>query len=228
MSDLIVYVDGYNLFHGLRSQYSDDRYQWLDLVSLSRLLRKDDNLVKVNYYTAPLKGKPTAISRQQTYFGALQAVGGTKLKIHQARYQTKTVHCTRCGARWHSYEEKETDVHMAVDLVADIATKSADSALIISGDSDLCPAILRAQQFNPAARIAMAFPPKRVSSKLKALLPHSLVIGDGRIKQAQLPEKITDAAGIVYQRPEGWKRQAHTPAVPASRTPTGPVRTHHC
>jgi len=73
VSDLIVYVDGYNLFHGLRSRYHDDRYQWLDLVSLSRLLRRGDNLVKVNYYTAPLKGTPTAISRQQTYFGALQA-----------------------------------------------------------------------------------------------------------------------------------------------------------
>lgn len=224
MSDLIVYVDGYNLFHGLRSRYHDDRYQWLDLVSLSRLLRRGDNLVKVNYYTAPLKGTPTAISRQQTYFGALQAAGGPKLEIHQARYQTKTVECPKCKVRWHSYEEKETDVHMAVDLVADIATRSADSALVISGDSDLCPAILRAQRFNPAARIAMAFPPKRVSSKLQALLPDSFVIGDGRIKQAQLPEKITDSTGAVYQRPDGWKKPTTIPAQPAG--PATPA--HHC
>lgn len=224
MSDLIVYVDGYNLFHGLRSRYRDDRYQWLDLVSLSRLLRRDDNLVKVNYYTAPLKGKPNAISRQQTYFKALQAAGGTTIEIHQARYQTKTVECPKCKSRWHSYEEKETDVHMAVDLVADIATKSADSALLISGDSDLCPAILRARQFNPAARITMAFPPHRTSSKLQDLLPGSFVIGERRIKQAQLPQTITDSSGTVHERPEGWKK----PAVPASRTPPAPDRTHQC
>jgi uncharacterized LabA/DUF88 family protein len=226
VSDLIVYVDGYNLFHGLRSQYHDDRYQWLDLVSLSRLLRKDDNLVRVNYYTAPLKGTPTAIGRQQTYFGALQAAGGAKIKIHQARYQTKTVNCVKCGARWHSYEEKETDVHMAVDIVADIATESADSALIISGDSDLCPAVLRAQQFNPAARITMAFPPKRVSSKLKDLLPTSFVIGDRRIRQAQLPETIIDSNGTLYERPDGWKKPA---SIPAARIPAdAPGSPHRC
>jgi uncharacterized LabA/DUF88 family protein len=224
VSDLIVYVDGYNLFHGLRSRYRGDRYQWLDLVSLSRLLRRDDNLVKVNYYTAPLKGTPNAINRQQTYFKALQAVGGTTIEIHQARYQTKTVECPKCKVRWNSYEGKETDVHMAVDLVADIATNTAESALLISGDSDLCPAIVRAKEFNPSARITVAFPPHRKSSKLQDLLPDSFVIGERRIKQAQLPQTITDGNGGVYERPAAWTR----PTVPASRNPHETGCPHTC
>lgn len=180
--------------------------------------------MKVNYYTAPLKGKPNAINRQQTYFKALQAAGGRVIEIHQARYQTKTVECPKCKVRWHSYEEKETDVHMAVDLVADIATRSADSALLISGDSDLCPAIMRAQKFNPAARITMAFPPHRKSSKLQDLLPGSFVIGERRIKQAQLPQTIIDSSGAIYERPAAWQKTT----VPAPRTSPDADHAHHC
>lgn len=69
----------------------------------------------------------------------------------------------------------------------------------------------------------MTFPPKRVSSKLQALLPDSFVIGEGRITKAQLPEKITDSTGTVYQRPDGWKK----PAIPAQ--PAGPTTPGlHC
>lgn len=109
-------------------------------------------------------------------------------------------------------------------LRRDREPESADSALLISGDSDLCPAIVRAQQFNPAARITVAFPPHRTSSKLQGLLPDSFVIGERRIKQAQLPQTITDSSGAVYEQSAGWKK----PAVPAGRTPPAPDRAHQC
>ncbi|MFI1969978.1 hypothetical protein BLA24_18145 [Streptomyces cinnamoneus] len=230
MSDLIVYVDGYNLFHGLRHKFLDDRYQWLDLVSLAQRLRPRDNLIKVNYYTAPLQGASSAVRRQQDYLGALRAVGGKVLAVHEARYQPKTITC-KCGRAWRSYEEKETDVHLAVDLVADIATRSADSALVVSGDSDLCPAVRRAREFNAAAHIAMAFPPKRVSTELRALCPRSFVIGPGRIKDAQLPDRVEDpATGRVYERPVGWRPATAglSSTVPASRKEAPQPHGHPC
>jgi hypothetical protein len=55
------------------------------------------------------------------------------------RYQTKRMTCRQCGSAWTSYEEKETDVNIAVALVADAAASASDVALIISADSDLCP-----------------------------------------------------------------------------------------
>lgn len=205
MSALIVYIDGYNLFHGLRARYTDDRYQWLNLVSLAASLRRHEELVAVKYYTAPLQGRSDAVKRQQTYLAALRAVSGDVLNIFEARYQTKKVTC-RCGRQSTNYEEKETDVHLAVDLVADVATKALTSAIVISGDSDLCPAVRRAQEFRNGVDIVAAFPPRRESPDLRQLLPHSFTIGPGRIKKAQLPDTVKDpATGQTYQRPARWR-----------------------
>jgi hypothetical protein len=40
--------------------------------------------------------------------------------------------CRHCGNVWTSYEEKETDVNIAVGLVADAAASASDIALIVS------------------------------------------------------------------------------------------------
>jgi hypothetical protein len=90
-----------------------------------------------------VRNDPPAQARQQAYLNALRAKSGSRLQIVYGRYQAKQQQCRACGATWTSYEEKETDVNIAVSLVADAASSSADLALVISADSDLCPAIIR-------------------------------------------------------------------------------------
>jgi hypothetical protein len=48
MPDVVVYVDGHNLYHGLRSKFGR-RYLWLDLVCLAERMRQDDHILKVRY-----------------------------------------------------------------------------------------------------------------------------------------------------------------------------------
>ncbi|MFJ6252617.1 MULTISPECIES: NYN domain-containing protein [unclassified Streptomyces] len=113
--------------------------------------------------------------------------------------------CRQCGSSWTHYEEKETDVHIAVSLVADVATKSATSAVIISADSDLAPAVRKAKSLAPGRHIMVAFPPKRFSNELKTLMPASFPIGRAKFAGAQLPDQITDpVTGHVIERPEKW------------------------
>ncbi len=64
--------------------------------------------------------------------------------------------CRQCGNVWISYEEKETDVNIAVSLVADAAATASDIAMIISADSDLCPAIRTARSLNPGRGMSAA------------------------------------------------------------------------
>ena len=51
MATVIAYVDGFNLYHGLRDKYRR-RYLWLDLEHLVRRLRPQDRIVAVRYFTA--------------------------------------------------------------------------------------------------------------------------------------------------------------------------------
>ena len=164
MDRLIVYVDGFNLYHGLH-ETAQCRWLWLDLVALAKKLRPRSQLVALRYFTAPVCGQQDALARQQTYSQALETKYPQQVQIIEGRYQKKPRRCRSCGARWTDYEEKETDVNIAVHLVRDVASNAMDSALVVSADSDLSPAIRMAQSMNPDLFIAAAFPPRRKSSE---------------------------------------------------------------
>ncbi|MFI8426050.1 NYN domain-containing protein [Streptomyces sp. NPDC085479] len=204
MSELIVYVDGFNLYHGLHEKYGR-RFLWLDLEKLARTLRPRDQLVKVKYFTASVMNDPDALSRQDAYLQALSAYSGETVEIVKGRYQAKRKTCRQCGGSWTHYEEKETDVNIAVSLVADVATKAATSAVVISADSDLAPAVRKAKSLAPGTHIMAAFPPKRFSNELKTLMPASFPIGRAKFAGAQLPDQITDpVTGHILARPAKW------------------------
>ena len=204
MATVIAYVDGFNLYHGLRDKYRR-RYLWLDLEHLVRRLRPRDRIVAVRYFTALVRDEPSALARQRAYLNALGAHSAT-VEITLGRYQAKTVACRQCGSVWTSYEGKETDVNIAVSLVADTAAGASDIALIISADSDLCPAIRPARSLNPGRRMIVAFPPRRSSFEIRSLIPGAFTIAAADLRNSLLPETVSDVAtGRSYKRPGKWR-----------------------
>ncbi|WP_324738451.1 NYN domain-containing protein [Mycobacterium sp. 5-140-3-2] len=201
---LAVYVDGFNLYHGLH-EASGCKHLWLDVVALAQSLRPQSTLIKVMYFTAPVLNDPRGLARQQRYLAALTAQNPGVLEVVQGRYQQKNKKCLKCGNTWRAYEEKETDVNIAINLVADAANKLTDAALIISADSDLAPGVRLARQLNPNPFVAAAFPPKRVCNELKTLMPRSFHVGMGKIRNSQLPPIVVDAAtSKQFTRPTKW------------------------
>lgn len=50
---VIVYVDGFNFYYGLRSDRRWKQYYWLDVVKLfERFMRPDQELIAVKYFSA--------------------------------------------------------------------------------------------------------------------------------------------------------------------------------
>jgi len=109
--------------------------------------------------TAPARGRQAALA----------AHGSGLVKVTLGHYQSKPVNRWNCGRVWTSYEEKETEVSVAVSLVADAARAASDPALIVSADSDLCPAIRTARCVNPRRGMIAAFPPRRSSFEIRSL-----------------------------------------------------------
>jgi hypothetical protein len=157
----------------------------------------------VKYFTASVLDDPGGQARQDTYINALIASHPCTLDVIFGRYQRKQMRCRTCGATWTSYEEKETDVNISTTIVADTARGAMNSVLLISADSDLAPAIRTAQSISPSVFAVAAFPPRRSSNTLRALMPSSFTIGPGRIKAAQLPE-VVNVEGASYKRPAKW------------------------
>lgn len=204
---LIAYVDGFNLYNGIHDAFGH-RYLWLDLIKVLQLLRPNHQILRVNYFTAPLLDDPGAQSRQATYWNALEATHGDRVPIVKGRYQRSMAKCKGCGTEWPRYEEKETDVNLALTIARDAATQEATDYYLISGDSDAAPAIREAQRINPSGFYKAYFPPERYSDELKTLMPLSEIIGRSRLRDAQLPEVVHGPEGQEHRQPLKWKPES--------------------
>ena len=202
---MIAYIDGFNLYYGMRSR-GWRRYYWLDLNRLGeRLLRPGQTLAAVKYFTArviPDAGSEEKARRQNIYLGALAVLSG--VDIHYGYYLPKTQHCSDCGATWQTYEEKMTDVNIAVELLSDAYDDKFDTALVVSADSDLARPITTIRERFPGKRVVVAFPPNRVSKLLRSVASASFTIGHGVLRNSQFPKQVISQDGNVFTRPPEW------------------------
>lgn len=199
-----AYIDGFNLYYGLKDEYGR-KYLWLDLEALcASMLAPGQKLTAVKYFTAPVRGAPESLQRQQVYWNALGVENPTVI-IERGRFQKKTPTCRSCGNTWTSYEEKESDVGLAVAVVEDAAMKAFDTAILVSADSDLCPGLAAVRRLHPSAKIVAAFPPRRTSDKLKRITDASFTISKRKLANSLLPESVYSADGKVFSRPPSWK-----------------------
>jgi len=153
-----VFIDGFNLYHGLKAS-TGRALLWLDLEGLAQdLIKPGQTLVSVTYFTAMVRDEPDALGRQDTYLQALE-VACPKLEGIRGKFQRRTVQCHVCQSKRISYEEKETDVSLAVRLVEGAARNNFDIALLLSGDGDFVPAIQAVRRLKPDLRIVTVFPP---------------------------------------------------------------------
>jgi len=198
-----VFIDGFNLYHGLKAS-SGRAHLWLDLEGLANdLLKPGQTLVSVTYFTAMVRDEPVALQRQDLYLQALEATC-PKLEVIRGKFQRRTVHCHLCHSKRISYEEKETDVSLAVRLVEGAARNDFDIALLLSGDGDFVPAIQSARRLKPDLRVLAVFPPKRISDALRRAADANFVLGRGRVVNNQLPSIVHGPRGIIT-RPQHWQ-----------------------
>ncbi len=200
-----VYIDGFNLYYGLRDK-GWRRYYWLDLRRMAEnLLRPGQELVFVRYFISrisPEPQDPSKAARQNTFLEALATL--QDLQIHYGRYMPKNQTCLNCGATWQTYEEKMTDVNIAVEMLGDVQQEAFDTAILVSGDSDLTGPINAVRSKYANKQVIVAFPPDRVSKELRQVANASFVIGRKKLADSLLPDRVTRPDGHVLTRPSSW------------------------
>ena len=112
-------------------------------------------------------------------------------------------YCDECGARLTRHEEKETDVAIAMKLFELLHLDACDTAVIVSGDTDLAPAVRTAQRLFPTKRIVFGFPHHRKNNELAKLAP-SFRIGRDSYLRHQFSDPFTTSAGRNIAKPANW------------------------
>ena len=202
-SRVITYIDGFNLYFGLRSK-GWSKYLWLDLCKLSEaLMESNQSLQHTKYFTSRVLGNIGKQERQTAYLDALATLD--RFSIYWGHYQPDQKQCQKCGHYAYHPIEKKTDVNIATQLLCDAFHDLFDTALIVSGDSDLVPPIEAVKKLHPKKRIVVAFPPKRFSSEL-ALQAHGYFnIFEAKLRQSRLPSKVTLPSGMQVECPSKWR-----------------------
>jgi hypothetical protein len=90
-----VYVDGFNLYFGLKAKHGR-KYLWLDLQALAAsLLRPGQTLERTTYFTARVRNDPEGQRRQSDYLDAL-ASHSPLVTVVDGRFQEKPRRCRDC------------------------------------------------------------------------------------------------------------------------------------
>ncbi len=212
-------VDGFNLYHSIRDiEYycGGIRLKWLDISSLcTSFLHRIGNadLESIYYYSAFAYhlNNPDLIIRHKAYLKCLEDTG---VQTIISRFRPKSVKCllfnscsvkaqTNCPGVFKKHEEKETDVAMACGLLSLLCSEDADCIVLVTGDTDLAPAVSSAMSLFPNKRVLFAFPYRRANAQLKQMYPHfNIKVRDYQLHQFPDPYPMSD--GTVITKPSTW------------------------
>jgi uncharacterized LabA/DUF88 family protein len=208
-------VDGFNMYYSLRrvEELTRNRVKWLDLRTLlSKYLQPvRDALgerVEISrvYYFSALATHLTShdrdvVNRHLSYISALESTG---VQVVLSRFKQKDISCPKCHHQWKRHEEKETDVALGVKIIEVLARNEGDAVVVITGDTDLIPAIRTAQGLFPHRKIGVGFPFMRHSADLERIADFAFKIGQKELQRSQFAPELKLPDGSVIRKPATW------------------------
>jgi len=196
-----VYVDGFNLYHSaLQHTYPECR--WLNLMELSKRMinPKTEEIQTVYYFTAITSWVPERAKKHLSYIHALRTVGIVDIL---GKFSIRDRKCPLCSQRFQFHEEKKTDINIAITLLADAVEDKFDTALLLSGDSDLAPVTEKLHTLCPGKKIGILVPKWQPANHVKQHADFHKTIQAKDFKKSLLPEQVT-YNGNAITAPVGW------------------------
>jgi hypothetical protein len=224
-----VYVDGFNLYHGLAKRRTC-RAKWLNLLELSRRLRPRDTIERIRFFTALVERRtddPDQQKRQRLYWRALDTLGCVEriegrftrwprwMPLYQSvlalEAQERLGHDV-VGIRPEMVQvlrsdEKGSDVNLATHLVHDAnqtdPARTFEVALLLSTDSDLAEAIrLVTQEVSKPVYVCKPEPRNR-TVELEGVATAVFGLKSRDLEASQFPATPVDARG-PFHKPADW------------------------
>lgn len=203
MARVSVFVDGFNVYHAMEQNASLHKYKWLDYAALARCyIGGRDTLQRVYYFSALATWNQDKANRHQIYLRALRRQG---VEVVLGKFKRKDLKCRLCKGVYQTFEEKLTDVNIAIYMLRGAFLDEYDRAILISGDTDILPAIRAIHELFPAKQVGVVVPFGRRSEELKQDCDLHFKMQEAHLARCQLPDCIADSAGRDIRRPDSWK-----------------------
>ncbi len=221
MNRVLFLIDGFNVYHSLANKnYS--KYKWLDYSALAKcFLTQKDKIVQILFFTAYTYWNPDRIKRHKKLTQALTSNG---VRIIEGKFKKKdvyiniskeifrqkniTVNISKDISIWRkSHEEKLTDVNIAISLFQSSVHNEYDTAMIMTADTDIIPAIRAVKADFSQKRIEVIFPIGRYTKDLDDICDAHKTIKETHLQSSQFPNTviIDKIKGLSVTCPRSWK-----------------------
>lgn len=214
MNRTVFLIDGFNLYHSLKNASHDlgldgAGTRWLNIRELCEaylyIIGNNAQVTGIWYFSALAKHielfKADVVTRHLTYLDCLRA---TDISIELSRFKKKFIQCSICSEKIKRYEEKETDVALATKLFEIFITDQCDTAVLITGDTDIGPAVRTARRLFPHKAIVFMLPYKRHNRELINLSSKYIEIKKEAYLRHQFPDPFVTSTGKMFTKPARW------------------------
>lgn len=211
------YIDGFNVY-GAICELGDEHLKWMSYRSLCEWMARSPWIISgerlesamsvefIKLYTAVPSHDDSRANRHREFLAACTAEG---VAVHEGSFKSRVITCRGCGDSWIKREEKESDVHLAVDIVADAIRGLIDVAYVLTCDSDIAPAFRVVRESTAVKLISVAFEPRRHSKELKAEAHGLLFVRARNLRRSLLPKLIMGNENrIMATRPSKYNPPA--------------------
>jgi uncharacterized LabA/DUF88 family protein len=207
-------IDGFNVYHSLVDASrtlglpEESGTKWLNLRGLCEsylsVFGTEATLVGIHYFSALAHHleptHPGITARHQLYVRVLKETG---VSVELGRFKKKVTRCNNCSKTIKRYEEKETDVAVAAKLFEILVLDQADRVVLMTGDTDLAPAVRTAKKLYLDKEVCFAFPWNRKPAELEALVTTSISITREAYLRHQLPDTVVIGTKTLW-KPLTW------------------------
>lgn len=196
-----LYVDGFNLYHGIE-KFGEPWLKWLNLRKLGEPIaaRHGAVLERVVFCSAVPDHVPQDTKdRHMLYHAALRSVSVDIEPGHHI---------------WNDdlkkYSEKQSDINVALSLMADAEDKKIQVAILVSADSDQAATARFFRQRHPKNKLILAVPPnKTVPQKVVPYTNDHFILSRRQIDDAAFQQTIQGKTRAIvrpdaYQPPAWW------------------------
>lgn len=201
MRRVIAFVDGFNLYHSLADNPTYSKYKWLNIRALLEMYVQPKELKEIYYFTSLTTWNPDKMSRHKVLIRAFEHVGAN---IVYGEFKRRDRFCPNCHKNYVAREEKQTDVNIAIYLFRLAIEDRYDTALILSGDSDLIPSIKAVKATFPSKQTGVIIPAGRRAEELKSTCDFSIKIREKNLAKCQFDNPLKMADGSVLSKPATW------------------------
>jgi uncharacterized LabA/DUF88 family protein len=205
MIRVAAFIDGFNMYHSLKDKQLNT-LKWLNYWTLADafIAKSREQLVNVFYFTAIVPWDTAKANRHKIFIRAQEYYGTT---IIFGKFKEVTRTCRTCGCRYKTFEEKETDVNIAVTMLYEASIDTFDKALLFSGDSDMIAGVKALRRLAPHKHIQVVVPFGRSAIDLENICDSSARVKLKHLQNNQFPESLESPAGSGnYLRcPSEWQ-----------------------